>query len=225
MLTAPDYLTETLHVKISDECCFSKLSQPRKKRRRAWLTVHLAVWRSKVAFHICEVLHHWHCKQPREDRGRGEEMKARRVQQTSIRHQRRSSVEYLCVTHTHRGVVVSCAAQHCVCAKQRVFVEPDLTSNVLLSAQSHLYCWAKTSTTAGGDSVHPRPIDTRLPTCTQQCVTRIVCAFLQSNTTSKIDVLKCSSGSWLCRSAASFWGVKHYPPGLTGVGQMLVPSQ
>lgn len=165
-------------MKISDESCFSKLSQPRKKRRRAWLTAHLAVCRSKVAVHICEVLHHWHCKQPREDRGRDEE---RWKHDACSRHQYdTSSVEYICVTHTHGGVVVSCAAQRCVCATQRVFVEPDLTSNVLLSAQSHLYCWAKTSTTAGGDSVHPRPIDTRLPTCTQQCVARIVCAFLQS---------------------------------------------
>lgn len=90
---------ETLHVKISDECCFSKLSQPRKKRRRAWLTVHLAVWRSKVAFDICEVLRH--CKQPREDRGRDEE---RWKHDACSRHQydiRDGAQSNICVTHTH----------------------------------------------------------------------------------------------------------------------------
>lgn len=139
MLTAPDYLTETLHVKISDECCFSKLSQPRKKRRRAWLTVHLAAWRSKVAFHICEVLHHWHCKQPREDRGRGEE---RWKHDACSRHQydtrdRAQSNIYVSLTHTE--ALLCPALPSTVCVRSSVSLL-SLTSPQMFCCQlSHVF--------------------------------------------------------------------------------------
>lgn len=140
MLTAPDYLTETLHVKISDECCFSKLSQPRKKRRRAWLTVHLAAWRSKVAFHICEVLHHWHCKQPREDRGgvRRDESTTRAADINTTPETELSRI-FMCHSHTQRRCCVLRCPALCVCeAACLCWAWPHLKCSVVSSVTSLL---------------------------------------------------------------------------------------
>lgn len=49
-----------------------KLAQP-MRRSEAGRTTHLAALRSKVSFCRSEVLHHWHCKQLKQDRGRNQQ--------------------------------------------------------------------------------------------------------------------------------------------------------